>query len=67
MNAVDTFRMFADGAMSVHDIYALMISMGHSREDCVNAFNTVTSEPGTTIRFSKAVRDEYQAEIFVKA
>ncbi len=64
MNAIETLRMFADGQMSLHDIRALMISMGHSQEDFVNALSEVST--AGSWRVGKATKDELYSEIYLR-
>jgi hypothetical protein len=67
MNTVETMRLFCDGAMSIHDIYALLMSMGHSHQDCVNAFGVLQAEPGSYLRVGAYHKEELQAELYLTA
>lgn len=67
MDTIDTLRMFCDGRMSMHDIRALMLSMGHSLPDFVSAVEVLTAEPDHSIRFGAYERDEYYAEMYLTA
>lgn len=63
MNTEDAFRLFCDGRMSVQDIYALLGSMGHSRNDLVAALGAVMDD-GFSVRWTNSSREGI-AEIFV--
>lgn len=65
MDTLKAMRPFCDGNISVHNLYALLESMGHSYEDCVAAFSTLVSEPGSTIRIGSYQKGEYHAEIYL--
>jgi len=67
LNTLDAMRLFCDGQMSIFDIRSILMSIGHSRQDCADAFSVLHSEPGSTMRFGKYVKDEWQAEIFLTA
>ena len=65
MNTIDTMRLFCDGRTSVHDVYALLESMGHSRVDCVEAFAILSMQPGRSIRVGSYQKGEMQAELYL--
>ena len=67
MNALDTLRLFSDGRMSAFDARALMLSMGHTREEFAEAFATLAGEAGSSIRISRPQVDELQADLFLTA
>lgn len=66
MNTIDAMRLFCDGNTSMHDIRALMLSMGHSNEDFVAAFARLINEPDAQIRFRAAQRDELYSEFYLR-
>lgn len=67
MSTIEAMRMFCDGRMSQYDVRALLMSMGHSFEDCTAAFVALSGEAGGSIRFSPYHKGEYQADIFLTA
>jgi len=67
MNTIDTMRVFSDGRMSAHDVRALLVSMGHSKEDCAEAFGQLVNEPGASVRVGAYQKGEFYAEIYLTA
>lgn len=65
MDTISVVRLFCDGAMSVQDVKALVLSMGHSEQDFVHAFDTLVQEPGSNIRVQKPRKDELRQEFFL--
>jgi hypothetical protein len=65
MDTISAMRLFSDGSMSMHDTRALLMSMGHSAEDCARAFVTLTGEPGSSIRVGAYQKQELQAELYL--
>jgi len=67
MNTIEAMRLFSDGRMSFHDIRSLLMSMGHSRQDCADAFVALFDEPGSSLRVGSYVKGELYAEIYLTA
>ena len=67
LNAVDALRLFCDGRTSMHDARALLMSIGHSRQDFADAFGVLSTEPGAILRVGSPQRDEMHAEIYLTA
>lgn len=67
MDTINTVRMFCDGQMSVHDVRALVLSMGHSESDFVSAIGTLLAEDGAAMRISRYQKEEYQADLYLTA
>ena len=67
MNAVETMRLFSDGRTSLHDLRALMESMGFTRQDFADALGTLMDEPGSDLRVGAYHKGEWQAELYLTA
>lgn len=67
MDTVDAVRLFSDGRMSMHDTRALLMSMGHSAEDCARAFVEVIGDSMTNVRVGAYQKDEWHAELYLTA
>jgi hypothetical protein len=65
MDTISAVRLFSDGRMSMHDTRALLMSMGHSAEDCARAFVSVIGLPGTSVRVGAYQKEEMQAELYL--
>lgn len=66
MNAVEAMRLFSDGQTSMHDLRALIVSMGHSEEDFVEALSVLCAEPAAQWRVQRARDEELHSEIFLR-
>lgn len=67
MDTITTLRLFSDGRMSAHDTRALMLSMGHTREEFAEAFTELAEEEGSRIRIGGYQSGELQAELYLTA
>ena len=65
MDTISVVRLFCDGTTSMQDVKALVLSMGHSEQDFVDAFNVLSQEPGSDIRFQRPRKDELRQEFFL--
>ena len=65
LNTVDAMRLFCDGQTSIFEVRSILMSIGHSKQDCADAFAILHAEPGTKLRFGKYQKDEWQAEIYL--
>ena len=63
MNTIDAMRLFCDGQTSVHDIRALILSMGHSEEEFVAAFAEILSD--AEVRFRRPTKEEFYSEFYL--
>jgi hypothetical protein len=64
MDTLTAFRLFCDGQTSVSNIFALLGSIGHSREDLRAAMMTVI-EGEHSIRYRDGGKDDYLGELFI--
>lgn len=67
MDTISVVRLFCDGAMSIQDVKALVLSMGHSEQEFVHAYDALLQEPGTSIRVQRPRKDELRQEYFLTA
>lgn len=67
MDATQTLRLFSDGRMSLHDARDLMFSMGHSQDDFTAALLALADEAGSSIRVGAYQKEEWQAEVYLRA
>jgi hypothetical protein len=66
LSTLESVRLFSDGRMSLHDIRALLESIGHNRIDFAAAVITLLDE-GATLRVGSYQRDELHAELYLTA
>lgn len=67
MTTIELLRLFSDGRTSAHDARALLMSMGHTREDFAEAFAELAGEDGASIRVGGYQSGEMQAELYLTA
>ena len=65
LNTRDAMALLSNGAMSAAEVNSMLVSMGHSREDCAIAFAELCSLPDSRVRVGKYQKGEYHAEIYL--